>query len=93
MNAIKHSEESPQIRIARRVHCDRFICEIEDDGPKISENLSSTYLELWRLGGTHGDRVTHRGACPNCLSDLLVILRSAKLGGTQVKIELPLVGY
>lgn len=93
-NAINHSREPVHVRVAWRMCDEKFICEIEDDGPGISENSSATYLEDWKLGAIHRGRglPTVRHALIASHS-FLSFRRSAQLGGTQVKIELPLVGY
>lgn len=92
-NAIKHSEKPAQVRIAWKIRYEKFVCEIDDDGPGLCDKLSTTYLDRWKLGvnpraGLFTVEETMRDS-----KGCLLFRRSAELGGTQVKIELPLVGY
>ena len=41
-NAIQHSEKSSQVRLDWQIQYDKFICEIDDDGPGLCGNLSTS---------------------------------------------------
>ena len=92
-NAIQHAGKSAQIRVAWQIQYDKFICEIDDDGPGLCGNLSTTYFDRWKLGIDLGGGLFTVEETIRDSRGSLLFRRSAGLGGTQVKIELPLVGY
>lgn len=92
-NAIKHAGKPAQVRIAWHIRSDRFICEIDDNGPGLCKKLSMTYLDRCQLGAILRGGLFTVEETIRASKGSLLFRRSDELGGTQVKIELPLVGY
>ena len=80
-------------RIAWHLCYDRFICEIDDDGPGLWDQLSGDYLHRWTLDVEPPAGLLTVEQTIKDSQGSLSFRRSAELGGTQIKIELPLVGY
>lgn len=92
-HAVKDSGSSAHVRIAWHMSFDKFICEIDDNGPGLCDRLSETYLDRWGLDiDPWAGLLTVEQTIQDSQGSLLY-RRSADLGGTQVKIEFPLVGY
>lgn len=92
-NAVKASGSSAHVQIAWHMSFDKFICEIDDNGPDLCESLSEIYLDRWGLDiDPWAGLLTVEQTIANTRGSLL-FRRSTEFGGTQVKIEFPLVGY
>jgi K+-sensing histidine kinase KdpD len=90
-NAIKHSDHPVRIRVTVKMHGHRLCCVVEDSGPGITHSTSyipvTDTITLPQSGGLIGVAdliyVSH---------GLLLFRRSRELGGTEVLIELPVLG-
>lgn len=92
-NATRDSRKPTQARVAWHIDYDRFICEIDDDGPGLCDQLSGGYVDRRTLDVELPAGLLTVEQTIKDSQGSLVFRRSTELGGTQVKFELPLVGY
>ena len=94
-NSTKHSNDSAEVVVSWQMRAERFVCTVEDNGPGISANLSTTYLPVDALlpHDRVGEGLWLTGRVTDSSDGLLLFRRSSALGGTEVLIEFPVVGY
>ncbi len=94
-NAIRHSGSSVKVVISWEMRAERFACTIDDSGPGISTDLSDSYLPLDALSLPirQGDGLWVTWKIVRCSGGMLLFRRSPSLHGTQVLMDIPVVGY
>lgn len=99
-NSEKHGIDKPKVRLTFRTHGNKFICVVEDNGPGISGTVSGSYLPWDQIHHFLGRREDSSALGLSaiytiiCASEgLLLFGRSNSLGGTEVLIELPVLGF
>jgi light-regulated signal transduction histidine kinase (bacteriophytochrome) len=102
-NSEKHGTDKPKVRLTFRMHGNKFVCVVEDNGPGITGAVWGSYLpldqldQLYTLLDQREDSVAYGlwEICTIILASegLLLFGRSNSLGGTEVLVELPILGF